>query len=57
VEIPDKFEPIIQEILQQLEEFEQAYGSIPKVKLVTQDNYDALVKALQPKIDNYKVSE
>ena len=35
MEIPDKFKPILEEILQQLKEFEEAYGTIPKVKLVT----------------------
>jgi len=35
--------------LQQLEEFEQAYGVIPEVKLVTQNNYNNLIKSLQNK--------
>ncbi|MFB2980868.1 hypothetical protein [Microseira sp. BLCC-F43] len=47
MEIPDKFKPIIEEILQQLKEFEEAYGTIPRVRLVTQDNYESLVKSLQ----------
>jgi hypothetical protein len=49
VEIPKKFEPIIEALLKQLEEFEQAYGTIPEVKLVTKKNYNDLVKALQDK--------
>ncbi|MFB2976840.1 hypothetical protein [Microseira sp. BLCC-F43] len=33
--------------MQELEEFDQAYGTIPKVRLVTQSNYDSLIKSLQ----------
>lgn len=47
MEIPNKFEPIIKEILQQLEEFEQAYGAIPEIKLVTKKNYNDLVRLVQ----------
>ena len=47
MEIPNKYELIVKEILQQLEEFERAYGTIPKVRLVTQSNYDSLIRLIQ----------
>jgi hypothetical protein len=51
-EVPEKYQTIMQDLLQQLIEFEQAYGTIPRVKLVTQSNYEDLMKRLQDKIYN-----
>ena len=47
MDIPEKYQPIVADLLKQIIEFEASYGSLPKIQLVVSSEYAKLVQLAQ----------
>ena len=44
MQVPEKFEALIADFIKQLEDFEKAYGHIPKCQLIVSEEYRRLIE-------------
>lgn len=47
MDVPDKYQELVKEFIQQLEYMEIIYGTIPKIKVMTQKDYEKLVNHIK----------